>query len=262
MTQNTQQDTNNFNHSKWQRGQLRRFTIPVRQYRRDGVCVKLGRLTIKDGKNREACETFEEMRKVSPDRISGLEYYSTALWHLRKEVELSHLAKVASELDRFCPETWIIVGNCFSLQQEHENSIKFFKRALQIRESNAYACTLLAHEYVKNEDFDKALTGFRNAIRHDPRHYVAWYGLGNIYNRQDNFKLAAYHLLKAYKLNSQSPVLCEQIGMLFRNQGGYSQKALQWLDKAVRLNEKVPSQGFKRHLCTQICEIIRRHLKS
>ncbi len=36
---------------------------------------------------------FERARKAAPYRIEGMEYYSTALWHLKKEAQLSHLAQ-------------------------------------------------------------------------------------------------------------------------------------------------------------------------
>lgn len=46
-----------------------------------------------------------------------MEYYSTVLWHLKREVDLSHLAQEAIALDRLDPRTWCIMGNCFSLQK-------------------------------------------------------------------------------------------------------------------------------------------------
>ena len=49
--------------------------------------------------------------------IQGLEVYSTVLWHLRKEVDLAHLAQEAVALDRRSPYAWIALGNCFSLQK-------------------------------------------------------------------------------------------------------------------------------------------------
>jgi anaphase-promoting complex subunit 3 len=76
-----------------------------------------------------------------------------------------------------------VVGNCFSLRREHESAIKFFERAIQVDKTFAYAHTLCGHEYVCNEDLEKALGCFRNGIFHDERHYNAWYGLGTIYYR-------------------------------------------------------------------------------
>ena len=37
-----------------------------------------------------------------------------------------------------------------------------------------YAYTLLGHEYVLTEEFDRAMSCFRQAIRTDSRHYNAW----------------------------------------------------------------------------------------
>lgn len=49
--------------------------------------------------------------------MQGMEVYSTALWHLKREVELSHLAQEALALDRLSPHTCCVLGNCFSLQK-------------------------------------------------------------------------------------------------------------------------------------------------
>ena len=48
----------------------------------------------------------------------------------------------------------------------------------------AYAHTLLGHEYVIVEELEKALAAFRTALRIDPRHYNAWYGIGLTYFKQ------------------------------------------------------------------------------
>lgn len=46
-----------------------------------------------------------------------MELYSTVLWQLRREIEISYLAQSAIALDRMNPRTWCIMGNCFSLQK-------------------------------------------------------------------------------------------------------------------------------------------------
>lgn len=38
----------------------------------------------------------------------------------------------------------------------------------------AYAYTLLGHEYVVTEELEKAMSCYRNAVRIDSRHYIAW----------------------------------------------------------------------------------------
>jgi anaphase-promoting complex subunit 3 len=60
------------------------------------------------------------MLMEEPYRLEGLEYLSTCLWHLRKQKELVRLSKYALDRNLQAPETWIILGNNFSLQKEHE----------------------------------------------------------------------------------------------------------------------------------------------
>ena len=101
------------------------------------------------------------------------------------QVPLCYLAKRCVDFDRLSAYTCCVVGNCFSLQKEHDTALKFFQRAIQVQPDLAYAYTLSGHEYSANDDFEKAMACYRSAIRIDERHYNAWYGLGNIYYRQE-----------------------------------------------------------------------------
>ena len=132
------------------------------------------------GKYQEAKRLFENMLKIEPYRLEGLEYYSTCLWHLKKLLDLCYISNHAMERSLFAPETWCILGNCYSLQKEHETALKFFGRAIQLDSHHAYAHTLSGHEFVENEDFDQARKCYQDAINADERHYNAWFGLGNI----------------------------------------------------------------------------------
>ena len=73
--------------------------------------------------------------------------------------------------------------------------------------------TLVGHEHVVSEEFDKALTAYRQAISLDPRHYNAWYGLGSIFYRQEKFELSTYHFRRAIGINPSSSVLYCYLGM-------------------------------------------------
>ena len=106
------------------------------------------------GKYVEAKKTYETMLKMEPYRLEGLEYYSTCLWHLKKQMDLCYISNYALERSLFAPETWCILGNCYSLQKEHETALKFFGRAIQLDVYFSYAHTLSGHEYIENEDFE------------------------------------------------------------------------------------------------------------
>ena len=115
------------------------------------------------------------MRQLEPHRMEGIDIFSTTLWHLKKEVDICYLAQNVSNFDRRSREAWCAVGNCFSIQKEHERALKFFQRvsgnyfefvwnininilyiqALQIDPTYTYAYTLCGHEYISNENFEK-----------------------------------------------------------------------------------------------------------
>lgn len=76
---------------------------------------------------------FSEMRERDPHRLEFTEYYSTALWHLQDDVALSALSQELTRLSKGSPQAWCAAGNCFSHLKEHENAIKFFQRAVQVR---------------------------------------------------------------------------------------------------------------------------------
>ncbi|CAM9993813.1 unnamed protein product, partial [Phaeothamnion confervicola] len=147
--------------------------LQPRQFNTGWVQCAIGRALFEAGDYAGAKQAFQLMMQWEPHRMEGLEVLSTVLWHLHDDVELCYLAQHAVQRDRLSPVTWCVLGNCFSLQREHETALKFFKRAIQLDRGMAYASTLCGHEHVANEDFDKATACYRAAIAVDHRHYHA-----------------------------------------------------------------------------------------
>lgn len=217
-------------------------TLPSRHFRSGLSSHIIGKAYTEMNEYNGAVVAFREMIRLEPFRTQGLETLSAALWHLREDKALSALAQQAVDVDKYSPEAWCIVGNCFSLQKEPETAIKFFKRALQIDQYFTYAYTLSGHEYVNNEDMEKAITAFRQAIFCNERHYNAWYGLGSIYYRQERFEMSEYHFRKAREINARSSVLDCYLGMSLNAQGTTSKirEALEVLTDASIRDPKNP----------------------
>jgi anaphase-promoting complex subunit 3 len=180
-----------------------------------------------------------------PGRMQGLELLSTVYWQLKKEVELAHLAQKVVDWDRLSPEAWCVVGNCFSLQKDHETALVFFGRSLQLDPNFTYTHTLSGYEYMANEDFDKAISCFRQAMKTDERHYNAWYGLGAIYHRQEKFDLAEVHFERAATIHPTSSVLKCNLGIA-QYANGKAYQALDTLSEAFRLDPRNPQARFQR----------------
>lgn len=176
------------------------------------VMAKVGKAYYEMANYMEAEKAFSKARKCDSSRTEDMEVYSTLLWHLRKEVDLSHLAREMSDLDRLSPQTWCAIGNSFSLQREHDYALKCFKRATQLDPKFAYAYTLQGHEHVANEEYEKALCSYRTAMSVESRHYNAWYGLGKVYDKLGKFELAERHFRTAAQINPANSVLVCCIG--------------------------------------------------
>jgi anaphase-promoting complex subunit 3 len=193
--------------------------LPQNQRETPWVLSQIGRAYYEQALYSEAEKYFVRVRSLAPSRLEDMEVYSTVLWHLKNEVELSYLAHELMAIDRLAPQSWCAIGNAFSLQGEHSQALKCFKRATQLDPRFAYAFTLQGHEYVSNEEHDKALDAYRHAIAADSRHYNAWYGLGKVYERMGNFSFAEQHYRTASTINPTNVVLICCIGLVLERMG-------------------------------------------
>ncbi|KAK6166379.1 hypothetical protein SNE40_023090 [Patella caerulea] len=219
--------------------------LPEHQYNTGWVLSQIAKSFYYMANYHKAKRLFQEVRRLEPYYLESMDLYSTTLWHLQLEVELSTLAKDLTELDKTSPQAWCATGNCFSLQQEHDLAIKFFQRALQVDPNCSYAYTLLGHEYVTTEEFDKAMACFRNAVRVDIRLYTAWYGIGLIYHKQEKYNLAELHFRKALSINPESSVLMCHVAVVQHAQKK-SEPALKTLEKAISIDPKNALCKFHR----------------
>ncbi|GAU95603.1 hypothetical protein RvY_07196 [Ramazzottius varieornatus] len=188
---------------------------------------------------------FEEMRRKDPYYSKGIDYYSVALWHLQKEKDLAILAKYMVQHHRNAPETYVVYGNVFSVQREHEYAIKMFRRALQLSPNYAYALTLLGHEYIATEDKDKAAQCFRLAINADPSHYNGWYGLGLIEHKRENYPAALANFKQALAVYPSNPVILVQLGVA-QHALKQTAEALRTLSSAVTAFPRNPLCRFQK----------------
>ncbi|WIA20972.1 hypothetical protein OEZ85_005309 [Tetradesmus obliquus] len=209
-----------------------------------GVLLLVGRCQYELVDYARAAEAFEAARAADPLNLEGMELYSTVLWHLKRDVELAHLAQHALAVDRMAPEAWCIAGNCFSLQREHESAVRLFQRALQLAPHMAYAATLLGHEHLAGEDLAAAATAYQHALRCDPRHYNALYGLGQIALKQEKPAEALGHFQAAARINPGSSVLRCCCGAALRKMNHLAE-ALRQLKCAIAIDGRNPLARYE-----------------
>ena len=142
-----------------------------------------------------AQEHFEAVQLADPYRLEDLDAYSNILYVKGSRAQLSHLAHRSNKTDKYRPETCCIIGNYYSLKQEHEKAVVYFRRALKLDKNYLSAWTLMGHEYVELKNTPAAVEAYRRAVEINPRDYRAWYGLGQTYEilRLPFYSLYYYH---------------------------------------------------------------------
>ena len=218
-------------------------SVPTTQRETPWVLAKIGRAHYEKASYAEADKVFSLIKKIAPSRMEDMEIYSTVLWHLKHELDLSYLSHELVEADRLSPQAWCAIGNSFSLQREHDQAVKCFRRATQLDPKFAYAYTLQGHEHVANEEFEKALYSYRCAIAADNRHYNGWYGLGQVYEKLGKYDMAEKHYKNAATINSTNPVLAVRIGSVLEKTKKYH-PALTYYSLAAELDPRSASARF------------------
>jgi anaphase-promoting complex subunit 3 len=188
--------------------------LPSSQRETPYILAQIGKAYYEQASYSEAEKFFIRVKTLCPSRLEDMEVYSTVLWHMKNEVELAYLAHELIETERLSPQAWCAIGNSFSLQREHDQALKCFRRATQIDPQFAYGFTLQGHEYVANEEYEKALDAYRCAVGADGRHYNAWYGLGKVYEKMGKWEIAEQHYRTAAKINPTNAVLVCCIGVV------------------------------------------------
>ncbi|XP_065849813.1 cell division cycle protein 27 homolog B isoform X2 [Euphorbia lathyris] len=219
--------------------------LPHKHYNTGWVLSQVGKAYFELVDYLEADRAFSLARRASPYSLEGLDIYSTVLYHLKEDMKLSYLAQELLSTDRLAPQSWIAMGNCYSLQKDHETALKNFQRAVQLDSRFAYAHTLCGHEYVALEDFESGIKSYQSALRIDSRHYNSWYGLGMVYLQQEKFEFSEHHFRMAFQINPHSSVIMSYLGMalhaLKRNA-----EALDMMERAILADKKNPLPMYQK----------------
>ncbi|KAL8236041.1 hypothetical protein R6Q59_017122 [Mikania micrantha] len=219
--------------------------LPLKHYNTAWVLSQVGKAHFELVDYIEAERAFSNARLASPYSLEGMDIYSTILYHLKEDMRLSYLAQELISTDRLAPQSWCAMGNCYSMQKDHETALKNFQRAVQLNSRFTYAHTLCGHEYVALEDFENGIKSYQNALQIDARHYNAWYGLAMIYLRQEKYEFSEHHFRRALNINLCSSVIMCYLGTslhaLKRNE-----EALAMMEKAIIADKKNPLPMYQK----------------
>ncbi|XP_059432667.1 cell division cycle protein 27 homolog B [Corylus avellana] len=219
--------------------------LPQKQYNTGWVLSQVGKAYFELVDYSEADWAFTLARQASPYSLEGMDMYSTVLYHLKEDMKLSYLAQELISTDRLAPQSWCAMGNCYSLQKDHETALRNFQRSVQLNPRFAYAHTLCGHEYVALEDFENGIKSYQSALQVDARHYNSWYGLGMIYLRQEKYEFSEHHFRMAFQINPCSSVIMCYLGTALHALKR-DDEALVIMENAILADKKNPLPMYQK----------------
>lgn len=168
---------------------------------------------------KEAATEFSHLLSLHPHRLDSLDIYSNILYVLNERPKLAFLAHLCSSVDKFRPESCVVVGNYYSLLSQHEKAVQYFRRALQLDRSCLSAWTLMGHEYVELKNTHAAIESYRRAVDINRRDYRAWYGLGQTYEMLEMYQYALWYYKKAAGLRPWDGKMWMAVGTCLQKLG-------------------------------------------
>ena len=162
-----------------------------------------------------AMQMFDALLRDHPHRLEGMEVYSNLLYVLPDRPKLATIASLASDTDKFRPETNCILGNYYSLIAEHEKAVLHFRRALTLDRNFQAAWTLMGHEYIELKNTQAAIESYRRAVDTNRKDYRAWYGLGQGYEMLECYSYSLFYYQRAAALCPADPKMWAAVGLAY-----------------------------------------------
>src|SRR5271156_5584549 len=162
---------------------------------------------------------FSHLLALHPHRLDSLDHYSNILYVMNLRPKLSFLAHLCSSVDKFRPESCVVIGNYYSLLSAHEKAVQYFRRALTLDRACLSAWTLMGHEYVELKNTHAAIESYRRAVDVNRRDYRAWYGLGQTYEVLEMHAYALWYYKRAAGLRPWDGKMWMAVGSCLQKLG-------------------------------------------
>lgn len=159
-----------------------------------------------------ACKLFKQVREQDPCSLEHMDTYSNILYVKEMKPELSYLAHHTNSIDRYREETCCVIGNYYSLHDQHEKAVTYFQRALKLNPQYTSAWTLMGHEFMERKNTSAAIEAYRKAIEVNYRDYRAWYGLGQTYEILKMPFYCLYYYRQAHKFRPNDSRMLVALG--------------------------------------------------
>jgi protein O-GlcNAc transferase len=130
---------------------------------------------------------------------------------------------------------WKYFGQVLSLQGKFHHALTAFEKAHQILPTDAYTLYLIANTLLKFDNQEqKAIQFYKNAIHANPRLLEAYVNLGTLYYALDLLDEAKNCFLNVLTINPEYAEILSNLGNILREQGK-THEAIEYLQIAIKI---------------------------
>lgn len=177
-------------------------------------------------------QSFENLLKGRAlNNQATVEAYKQALSHFQLAIEFDP-NYASAYLDLATGFLLLYGANSISLDDANANAKPLIERAKVLAPNNPSTFAVQGMFAMYNSQFNKALDYFLQALKRDPKLYVAHANLAYLYNLQGEHELALEHTLKSLEIHPLAAVPSFQLGNIYFELGKV-EKAVQQLQRCI-----------------------------
>lgn len=179
---------------------------------------------------RRTIEIERENARINSELALLKEKYKNASRFEREKINM----EIKHNEEQFVAVQWNDKGLKFYNQNDLENAIKCFNKAIEANSNYASSWNGLGYIYNHKRDFDKAIEYCYKAIEIDSNYAMAWNNLGYAYNYKGTFDKAIECYKRAIELNPTEIVPQINLGNVYEGIKNYDE-AIAMYQKALIL---------------------------
>lgn len=180
-------------------------------------------------------EMFDKITNKPYFSLDYVDIYSNIL-HVNRSNKLSELVVKVVEMNRFRPETQIVMGNYFSSKNENWKAISHFQAAIKLNHKYSIAYTLIGHEYMAMKKEMNALKSYSKSIVCNPTDFKAWFGLGQAYGMLRMYQYSLLFYKRSVELRSDYSYVWIGLGSAYAKL--HKEEAIDCFSRAAGLGDK------------------------
>lgn len=234
--------------------------------------VGLSQTLYQAGSARQAIEPLKKVVEIEPKNAVGW-YHLGRLYGDDRQSDLAYDAmKKATEIDPSRADYWRDLSQLSKRYGKMEDAEKQLLRALKLEPNDAIAHYWLGQLYAQLEDnrdnYGRAEQEFLAAIARSPEMQEAYFELGMLYGRHQNYTPAVANLRKAVALDSSDDKALYQLGTTLMKQGNKAEgdkllkgaKALNIAKKEINdARNRTLAEPKNRELRLRLARIYRKY---